>query len=115
MRRVRKVVGELAAVDRDRAVARAQPYACHRTLAATGGHHQRGVLHSGGRLRQRDSYDLRACSMASGWGFCAAWGWFGPVYTFSFLSIWRPSRFFGSIPRTDLRTASVGLTSSRLA
>src|SRR4051794_27742720 len=116
VRRVGEVVGDIAAVDGDLALARTQPDTGDGRLAPAGRDDERRVLDGGGGLRQRgSSQERRACSMRSGCGCWAVWGWFGPVYTLSFFSIWRPSRFFGSMPRTDLRTASAGLTSSRLA
>src|SRR5207302_877950 len=50
--------------------------------------------------------------MPSGAGFCAWCGCSGPSYTASFPNIWRPSRFFGSIPFTAFSTASVGRLAS---
>src|SRR5215211_7468200 len=51
-------------------------------------------------------------SISSVRGCCAAWGWSGPAYTFSFVSCLRPSRLRGSIPRTASRITSSGRRSS---
>ena len=65
-------------------------------------------------------YDLgyqraRAVVRSSGAGAWAPCGWSGPAYTFSFVSIWRPSGPFGSMPLIVRRTASAGFLSSSSA
>src|SRR6516162_1658363 len=46
--------------------------------------------------------------IANGTGCCAACGWSGPAYTFSFRSMFRPSEFLGSMPRTAFSTTRSG-------
>ena len=50
--------------------------------------------------------------ISNGWAFWAWCGWFGPAYTFSFFSIWRPRRFLGSMPHTAFSIARRGSFSS---
>ena len=53
-----------------------------------------------------------AADRSSGSGDCAACGWSGPAYTFSLVSIWRPSGPFGQHALDGAADGVAGLRAS---
>src|SRR5688500_6108598 len=91
-----EVVLERSLVDHDAAGARPDPHPRDGCLAPSGA--VEAIEHS--RHHRASAGVLRDVERVSTVGCCALCGCEAPRYTFSFLTMARPSRFFGSIPCT---------------